>query len=148
MSKPVKASEVKSRKPQTVEEVAKLWDESVERTVARLSGQAAQAIRGWPQAVVDAGVKLDDGRAYRPQGRNVGILRHVDDPKRLIAEAKHVLNLPIDEFEEGRSGWDRICAQAGVELTWEWTLVDPDAPWAVLFTNAERQRVVNAGRAA
>ena len=35
----------------------------------------ARAMTNWPQRVVDAGVKMRDGRAYRPQARNVSPLR-------------------------------------------------------------------------
>ena len=107
----------------------------------------AEAVREWPQRVKDAGVKLDNGTAYHPVARNIAVLDHVDDPYRLYAYAKETINAPIDRFEQGTAGWDRIVVQAGVELTWEWIVVDPDAPWADLFSGAERQRVVAAGRA-
>ena len=40
----------------------------------------AEAMRGWPQRVVDAGVKTRDGRTYRPIARNVSPLRYLDKP--------------------------------------------------------------------
>lgn len=107
---------------------------------------AAEAIRDWPMVVMEAGVKLDNGRAYHPVVRNVPILGLVDDPLALFAHAHAVFNLPLDEFEQPHKGWMRICEQVGFEYTWEWTLLHPDAPWASSFSNAERQRVANYGR--
>lgn len=116
---------------------------STDESMARA---AAEAIREWPQRVVEAGVKASDGRAYRPVPRNVEILRYVDEPSKLIAYAKEQLNRPVDEFEQGPEGWERVVRQVGVEFTWEWVLVDPEAEWAPLFTNAERQRVIATAR--
>lgn len=99
----------------------------------------AEAIREWPFQVKHAGVTLDDGRAYVPVARNNKVLDHVDDPFALLAFAKRVINLP--DFEDGSPGWQRIVDQVGVQLTWEGICVNPDEPWAQLFTGAERHRV-------
>jgi hypothetical protein len=57
----------------------------------------ADAMREWPQRVVDAGVKTKEGRAHRPKARNVSLLRYLDDPDRLVVEMRSILDGP---------GWD------------------------------------------
>ncbi len=46
--------------------------------------------------------------------------------------------------DEGSAGWNRIIAQAGPELTWEWHMVDETAPYARLIPGHVRQRVHSA----
>lgn len=101
----------------------------------------AEAIREWPQRVAEYPVRLDSGKRYHPVKRNIGVLRLVDEPEELYAYAISVIRSPPDAFETSSSGWDRICEQAGYELTWEWVVVDPSAPWASRFSNADRDRV-------
>ena len=106
------------------------------------------AIREWPQQVVDAGVRMRDGRSYRPVLRNVTVLRFEGDPYGTLAEAKRIINSPDFEGKPGVEtiGWRAICGQAGWKLTWEGVAVNPKAPWADLFTGAERHRVKVCGR--
>ena len=69
----------------------------------------AQALTDWPQRVVDAGVKIRDGRAYRPQARNVSPLRYRDDPNGLVAEMVSILDGPgWDEPDTGSGGWNAV----------------------------------------
>jgi hypothetical protein len=111
------------------------------------------AMQEWPQRVVDAGVTDKLGRAYRPRSGAsiwaVPVLKHPTEPYKTLAEAKAILNLPPHEFEgepgQETSGWRAICTQADWRLTWEGIATDPKAPWAPLFTGAERHRVQAEG---
>lgn len=105
----------------------------------------AEAACDWPQRVVDAGVRIDDGRAYRPVPRNVTILKHKDDPNALLAEMLRILNAPgWDGPDAGSAGWRRIVEQAGPDYLWEWLVMDKTAPWADLFTAEHRWKVAIA----
>lgn len=114
--------------------------------MSRTDKQAlADAMREWPQRVVDAGVKTKDGRAYRPIARNVSPLRYLDDPDRLVAEMRSVLDGPgWDDPDTGSSGWDAVVDQAGPNYVWEWLIMDRIAPWADLFTDQHRWNVAIA----
>jgi hypothetical protein len=105
----------------------------------------AEAMREWPQRVVDAGVKDAGGSAHRPQARNVSVLRHLDDRPGLLEDMRRVLDADgWDGSDTGSPGWSRIIEQAGPELTWEWLVVDPTTPWADLFTAEQRWKVAVA----
>jgi hypothetical protein len=107
------------------------------------------------EEVHEAHLVMDDGRRYTPptEGpRTWPVLRlALNDPDGMVDYVKEYLNAHIDHFEEHPTkGWKRVCEQAGWQLTYEWFLVNPAQPWnkgrSRLFTNAEAQRVVNAGR--
>ena len=113
--------------------------------MSRTDKQAlAQAMRDWPQRVVDAGVRTET-RAYRPVARNVSPLRYVDEPDQLLAEMRRVLDSEgWDSPDTGSGGWDRIMDQAGPDYLWEWLIMDRTAPWADLFTDEHRWKVATA----
>lgn len=50
----------------------------------------------------------------------------------------------LDNFRTSpsTSGWERVLAHLGEEWTWEWLVIDPDAPWASLFTDTQRDNVI------
>jgi len=105
----------------------------------------AAAIAQWPQRVKDAGVKLSDGRAYRPVVRNHSLLGLLDDPTALHAEMVRILDTDgWDDPNTGSAGWNRIVEQAGPEYLWEWLIMDPQAPWADLFASEHRWKVAVA----
>lgn len=105
----------------------------------------AEAMREWPQRVVDAGVKTKDGRAYRPIARNVSLLRYLDDPDRLAVEMRSILDgSGWDDPDTGSSGWNAVIDQAGPSYVWEWLIMDRTAPWADLFTERHRWNVAIA----
>jgi hypothetical protein len=105
----------------------------------------AAAVAEWPQRVKDAGVKLDDGRAYRPVKRNNTILEHLDDPTALHSEMVRILDADgWDDPNTGSKGWDRIVAQAGPAYLWEWLIMDRTTDWAGLFTDEHRWKVAVA----
>ena len=105
----------------------------------------AQAMTDWPQRVVDAGVKMKDGRAYRPQARNVSPLRYRDDPDRLVAEMVSILDGEgWDDPGTGSGGWNTIIEQAGPDYVWEWLIMDRTSPWADLFAEEHRWKVASA----
>jgi hypothetical protein len=114
--------------------------------MSRTDKQAlANAMREWPQRVVDAGVKMKDGRAYRPVVRNVSPLGYLDDPDRLLAEMRSILDGGgWDDPDTGSGGWNAIVQQAGPEYVWEWLIMDRTAPWADLFTEEQRWKVAVA----
>lgn len=105
----------------------------------------AEAMREWPQRVVDAGVKTRDGRAYRPIARNVSPLRYLDDPDGLIQEMRSILDgAGWDDPQTGSSGWNTVVDQVGPNYVWEWLIMDRAAPWADLFTERQRWNVAIA----
>ena len=90
----------------------------------------------WPQAVKASGVKKRDGSAYVPVKRNVSLLR---EDVNALDEA---VRLWSDEGAEGTSpGYDAIVQQAGIELTWEYALIDLERPWAEEVPSATRIRI-------
>jgi hypothetical protein len=90
----------------------------------------------WPQAVKAAGVKKRDGSAYVPVKRNVSLLR---EDVNALDEA---VRLWSDNNAEGTSlGYDAIVEQAGIELTWEYALIDPARPWAKDVPPETRARI-------
>ena len=104
----------------------------------------ANAVRAWPQRVKDAGVRIET-RACRPVPRNVSILQFVDDPDRLLAEMRRILDSDgWDSPDTGSSGWDRVMDQAGLNYLWEWLIMDRAAPWVDLFTDEQRWKVAIA----
>ena len=105
----------------------------------------AEAMREWPQRVVDADVRAKGGRIYRPVGRNVTPLRYVDDPDQLVTDMRRILGGPgWDDPQTGSPGWDRIIEQAGPSYLWEWLIMDRTAPWADQFTEEHRWKVAIA----
>jgi hypothetical protein len=95
--------------------------------------------------VKEAGVKLDNGVAYNPGGARQPITLMTDDPPRMLGEMLKVLDSDgWDDPDTGSAGWNRIIAQAGPEMTWEWLIMDPRAPWADLFTGKQRWKLAVA----
>jgi hypothetical protein len=104
----------------------------------------AQAMGEWPQRVVNGGVRTET-HVYRPVSRNVTPLRYLDDPDRLLAEMRHILDSEgWDSADTGSSGWNRIMEQAGPDYLWEWMIMDRTTPWADLFTDENRWKVAVA----
>ena len=104
--------------------------------------RALQAdVNAWPQRVKDAGVTNAGGAKYVPVSRNLEILRTPDDPEATYAYMRRAWEAP--GAESGSAGWDRVMAQAGPTVTWEWLMADPDRPYAELFEDL-RERVANA----
>jgi hypothetical protein len=104
--------------------------------------RALQAdVNAWPQRVKDAGVTNAGGAKYVPVSRNLEILRTPDDPEATYAYMRRAWEAP--GAEAGSAGWDRVMAQAGPKVTWEWLMADPDRPYAELFEDL-RERVSNA----
>ena len=99
-------------------------------------------VNAWPQRVRDAGVKKSDGSAYLPLPRNNAILRTPDDPEATLRYMIEAWERP--DGDEGSSGWYRIIADAGPELTWEWLMVDESKPYAPLIPQHVRERVRDA----
>jgi hypothetical protein len=105
----------------------------------------AEAMREWPQRVVDAGVRQKDGAKYRPVARNVTPLRYLNNPDHLVTDMRRILDEPDwDDPNTGSSGWDRIMKQAGPGYLWEWLIMDRTAPWADEFTDEHRWKVAIA----
>jgi hypothetical protein len=99
-------------------------------------------VLAWPQRVRDAGVKKSDGTAYVPLPRNNAILRTPDDPEATYSYM--VRTWEADDGDQGSDGWYRIIKDAGPKLTWEYFMVDEEAPYAPLFSPELRERVKNA----
>jgi hypothetical protein len=99
-------------------------------------------VLAWPQRVRDAGVKKSDGTAYVPLPRNNAILRTPDDPEATYSYM--VQTWEADDGDQGSDGWYRIIKDAGPTLTWEYFMVDEEAPYAALFSRELRERVKNA----
>jgi hypothetical protein len=104
--------------------------------------RALQAdVNAWPQRVKDAGVTNAGGAKYVPVSRNLEILRTPDDPEATYAYMRRVWEAP--GAESGSAGMERVMAQVGPTVTWEWLMADPDRPYAELFEDL-RERVANA----
>jgi hypothetical protein len=99
-------------------------------------------VLAWPQRVRDAGVKKSDGTAYVPLPRNNAILRTPDDPEATYSYM--IRTWEADNGDQGSDGWYRIIKDAGPKLTWEYFMVDEEAPYAPLFSPELRDRVKNA----
>jgi hypothetical protein len=107
----------------------------------------ARAMEEWPLRVKAAGVKRDNGVAYNPRSARQPITLMTDDPPKMLTAMLEVLDSPAAEWDNpdtGSAGWNRIVAQAGPELTWEWLIMDPNSPWADLFTAEHRWKVAVA----
>jgi hypothetical protein len=105
----------------------------------------ARAVEEWPMRVKTAGVKLDNGVAYNPRGARQPITLMTDDPPGMLKAMLEVLDSDgWDDPNTGSAGWNRIIAQAGPELTWEWLIMDPNSAWADLFTAEHRWKVAVA----
>jgi hypothetical protein len=85
-------------------------------------------------------VRLDTGGRYVPNSgpRGVQLLR-----KNVNAfdEAIRVWSGPTEDPDSGTAGYDRIVAQAGIQYTWEWFLIDPTRPWAGDVPEEVRARI-------
>lgn len=67
----------------------------------------------------------------------------MDDPERLNQELQAIINHP-DFVSDHSGGWVDIVRQIGPEYVWEWLIMDPKAPWAMLWTDKQRYRVAQA----
>jgi hypothetical protein len=115
---------------------------SEEWTRERMLAALQADVDAWPGRVRDAAAKKSDNSAYVPLPRNNAILRTPDDP-----EATY--NYMVETWEaadadQGSDGWYRIIKEAGPELTWEYLMVDQQAPYAPLFPAHLRERVRRA----
>jgi hypothetical protein len=109
-----------------------------ERMLAALQAD----VHAWPGRVRQAGVKKSDNSAYVPLPRNNAILRTPDDPE---ATYNYMVETwEADDGDQGSDGWYRIIKEAGPELTWEYLMVDEEAPYAPLFPAHLRERVRTA----
>src|SRR3954454_17520203 len=98
-------------------------------------------VNAWPQRVREAGGTNAGGAAYVPVARNLEILRTPDDLEATFAYMRRAWEAP--DAESGSAGWDRVIAQAGPKVTWEWLMADPKKPYAPLFDDL-RERVTTA----
>jgi hypothetical protein len=99
-------------------------------------------VNAWPQRVKEAGVTNSAGSAYVPQARNNEILRSPNDPEATCAYM--IREWGSDKDQIGSDGWFRIIRQVGHMLTWEWLIADDSKPYAALFPDSMRQRVLTA----
>lgn len=105
-------------------------------------GALQNDVNAWPRHVRDAGVTNAGGAAYVPLPRNNEILRTPDDPEATYAYMMRTWRAA--DAETGSEGWFRIIAQAGPTLTWEWFIADDQRPYAPLFPDDVRERVLRA----
>ena len=50
----------------------------------------------------------------------------------------------LDNFRSSPTtpGWERVLEHLGEEWTWEWLVINPDALWASLFSDEQRDNVM------
>jgi hypothetical protein len=90
----------------------------------------------WPQEVKDAGVKKRNNTAYVPVSRNVSLLRN---DVNAFDEAVRIWS--AEDPGEAAPGYEAIAEQAGVELTWEYKLIERGQPWETDVPADVRARV-------
>jgi hypothetical protein len=83
------------------------------------------------------GVKNRGGGVYRPSQLGIvwGKILQENGAEGLLAWFKR--NLQV--IGDGSTGWDALVDADAVDLTWEARISDPDAAWASLISEPERQ---------